>query len=72
MSKTKFNPTGVVLTDEQQKIVMHPFKKGDCVCIKAFAGTGKTFTLQYLSNIISVKKPSWKILYLAFSPGGLI
>jgi F-box protein 18 (helicase) len=65
--KNQFNPSGLVMTDEQEKIVDHDYKKGESVAVKAFAGTGKTSTLQFLANTLLVTKPKWKILYLAFN-----
>lgn len=62
-----FNPSGIVLTPEQDKIVNHDFKPGDCIVIRAYAGTGKTFTLQMLSYRLELAHPEWKILYLAFN-----
>lgn len=67
MAKKKFNPTGLVLTEEQERIVSHDYKKGESVAVKAFAGAGKTSTLQMLSNSLKIQNPKWKILYLAFN-----
>jgi F-box protein 18 (helicase) len=40
--KKQFNPSGLQMTDEQEKIVDHDYKKGESVAVKAFAGTGKS------------------------------
>jgi superfamily I DNA/RNA helicase len=65
--RKKFNPSGLVLTDEQEAIVGHDFQKGETVAVKAFAGSGKTSTLQLLAHALKLKKPNMKILYLAFN-----
>jgi len=65
--KKQFNPSGFQMTEEQEKIVEHDYKKGESVAVKAFAGTGKTTTLQLLSNALGVTNPKWKVLYLAFN-----
>jgi F-box protein 18 (helicase) len=62
-----FNPSGIVLTDEQELIVNHEFKKGETVAVKALAGTGKTSSLFFLTNKLLTQDKDIRILYLAFN-----
>ena len=65
--KKKFDPSGIHMTPEQELITDHDYKKGESVAVKAFAGTGKTTTLQLLAYTMLASRPKWKILYLAFN-----
>ncbi|MCR6502115.1 UvrD-helicase domain-containing protein [Shinella sp. CPCC 101442] len=55
-AKSKFKPT------DEQKVVLHAFLAGSSLKINAFAGTGKTSTLQLLSNATGAKGQ-----YIAFN-----
>lgn len=50
-------------TTEQEAIMAAPVARGECVLIHAYAGTGKTTTLQLLANA----HPSKRILYVCFN-----
>jgi superfamily I DNA/RNA helicase len=52
-----------LLTDEQQALVDHPFKKNGVLVVQAYAGTGKTSTLYSFAGA----RPDHKMLYLAFN-----
>lgn len=56
-----------MLTEEQELIVKTDYQKGQVVHISAFAGSGKTFTLQKLVERFATTHADWKILYLAFN-----
>ena len=57
-----FTFNGIVPTEEQQKIILS-LKEHDIIKINAFAGTGKTITLQMLTRFYSEKS----FLYLAYN-----
>ena len=54
-------------TKEQESIISANLKPGDVLKIVAYAGTGKTSTLELLARAIQVRDPKAKILYLAFN-----
>lgn len=54
------------LTKEQSDIVNHDYQKGQTIVISAFAGTGKTTTLQLLANKF-YNNTDYKCLYIAFN-----
>lgn len=58
----KFKPT-----DEQQVIIDGVYEPGEIVKITAYAGTGKTSTLELLARKIDEVNPNAQILYLAFN-----
>lgn len=50
-------------TDEQQKIIDYKAEPGSMVCVQAYAGSGKTFTLKVYADTHKDKK----MLYLVFN-----
>jgi F-box protein, helicase, 18 len=54
-------------TQEQRLIASHQFSPGEILKIVAYAGTGKTTTLEYLARTIEERNPTQTILYLAFN-----
>lgn len=50
-------------TDEQQRIINYKDEPGSMVCVQAYAGSGKTFTLKVYANTHKDKK----MLYLVFN-----
>jgi len=61
--KSKRSVKEIDLTDEQRLIINAKIKECDCVLINAYAGTGKTSTLQKLAEALSDKR----ILYICFN-----
>jgi F-box protein, helicase, 18 len=55
------------LTQEQNDIINHDYKKGECVIVNAFAGTGKTSTLIELAHKFKEEKRRYRILYMVFN-----
>lgn len=53
----------IKLTDEQSAVISTTIKGCDCVLINAYAGAGKTFTLQMLAE----SQPNKHILYVCFN-----
>ena len=49
------------LTDEQSAIIQASF--GEVMCVTAYAGSGKTYTLQQFAK----ERPAQRMLYLAFN-----
>lgn len=61
--KPKKSPREVHPTDEQEAIIRTELKAGDCALINAYAGTGKTSTLEMLASA----RPDKRILYICFN-----
>src|SRR5712671_1244512 len=61
--KSKNRPPELRPTDEQEAIIRTELKAGECALINAYAGTGKTTTLEQLANAL----PDRRILYICFN-----
>src|SRR6185369_9910096 len=61
--KLNNKPTELRPTDEQEAIIRSELKAGDCTLINAYAGTGKTATLEMLAHAL----PGKRILYICFN-----
>ena len=59
------DPAGIEIhpTDEQDAIIRTDLKAGDCAVINAYAGTGKTSTLEMLARAL----PNKRLLYICFN-----
>ena len=62
-TKSKNRRTELRPTDEQEAIIRTELKAGECALINAYAGTGKTTTLELLANAL----PDKRILYVCFN-----
>ncbi len=61
--KSKNRPPELRPTDEQETIIRTELRAGECALINAYAGTGKTTTLELLANAL----PDKRILYICFN-----
>jgi len=61
--KPTTKPREVRPTDEQEAVIRTELKSGDCALINAYAGTGKTTTLELLAKA----NPKKRILYICFN-----
>jgi F-box protein, helicase, 18 len=61
--RIKSKTSEVQPTDEQEVIIGTELKNGDCALINAYAGTGKTTTLELLAKA----NPKKRILYICFN-----